>query len=100
MGGDDLGGPPPLEDLPVLSVLIVLRRNHHHPFAFVQGGWCGCSFDHGKGHDHDGRWRARCVGAMWRRKVLVRCCCWEGLRVGCWRGWRSRLKGWVYGGIN
>jgi len=39
VGGDDLVGPPPLEDLPVLGVLIILRRNHHHPFAFVQGGW-------------------------------------------------------------
>ena len=37
MGDDDLVGPPPLEDLPILGVFIILRGNHHHPFAFVYG---------------------------------------------------------------
>jgi len=89
-GGDDLGSPPPLEDLPIRRVLILVRRDHHQPFALVQGGWCGCSLDHGEGHNRDGRWRVRRVSGEWRGKILVGCCVGKVLGEGCCRSGRSR----------
>jgi len=84
-------------EVTLLVVLIVIRRNRHHPLAFVQGGWCGCSFNHREGHCCDGRWRGRRVSGVWRGKVLVRDGVGKVLGEGCWRSRRSKFRGWACG---
>ena len=53
-GGSNLrcrsGSPSSFEDLPFSRVFLVFRRHHHHPFAFIKGGWCDGGFSQRKRH--------------------------------------------------